>query len=126
MSDLAEGYLSPHFRKTEFACHHCGRLHPSEGMPPAALLNILEAIRAHFGQPVTVHSGYRCEEHNRNVGGAERSRHVAGDAADIKVRDVPASAVFALADRLVGDTGGVGRYPTFTHIDVRGYRARWG
>lgn len=125
MSDLPEGYLSPHFRSAEFACNHCGKLHPSGTQPPRELLDVLEAIRAHFGQPVVVYSGYRCPTHNRNVGGATHSRHMAGDAADIHVSGVSPALVYAFADSLIGARGGVGHYRNFTHVDVRGYRARW-
>lgn len=119
------GYLSPHFRATEFACNHCGELHPSGNMPPVQLLDILEAIRAEFGKPVVINSGYRCQTHNANVGGARGSRHMKGDAADIVVKGTDPALVYALADRLVGGMGGVGRYHTFTHIDTRGHKARW-
>jgi hypothetical protein len=68
-SQLPEGYLSPHFRESEFTCNHCNSL---EGHSTSQeLLNVLEDVRAHFGAaPITINSGYRCETHNRNVGGA--------------------------------------------------------
>lgn len=123
---LPDGYLSPHFRAAEFACNHCGQLHPSGLMPPTKLLNYLENIREHFGgAPVTIHSGYRCPTHNANVGGATHSRHMVGDAVDISIRDIAPSVVYKYADTLIGNDGGVGKYDTFTHIDVRGSRARW-
>lgn len=122
---LPDGYLSRHFRAAEFACNHCGEMHPDADMPPAELLDFLEIIRDHFQKPVVINSGYRCATHNRNVGGARQSRHMAGDAADIMVAGVAPSVVYAFCDDLIGDRGGVGRYNTFTHIDVRGHRARW-
>lgn len=98
-------------------------------MPPARfsdeLLEVLEDVRSHFGDlPVVVNSGYRCPTHNKNVGGAKKSQHLLGTAADIVVKGVRPSDVYRYLDPY--HDGGLGRYGTFTHIDVRGSgRARW-
>lgn len=123
---LPPGYVSPHFRQTEFACNHCGALHPANPCPPQIVLDWLEEIRALFGgRPVNVNSGYRCATHNANVGGARNSYHLTGQAVDFWISGVAAADVTAAADRIVSAAGGVGGYRTFTHIDCRGYRARW-
>ena len=44
---------------------------------------LLEPARFLVG-PIIVNSGYRCEEVNRKVGGAARSQHLYGQAADIR------------------------------------------
>lgn len=124
-TELPPGHLSPHFTKAEFACNCCGKLHPDGDKPPQKLLDWLEDIRAHFGKSVNINSGYRCPVHNANVGGASSSRHMAGDASDLWIEGVSPAEVYAYADKLVGDEGGVGKYDTFTHIDARGYKARW-
>ena len=46
-------------------------------------VSILEPLRKHHGAPVIVTSGYRCPALNRAVGGATRSYHLQGRAADI-------------------------------------------
>lgn len=122
---LPDHMLSEHFSKAEFACNCCGRLHPSGTMPPQSLVNDLEALRAHFGKPVNINSGYRCPSHNAAVDGATSSRHMEGDAADVWIAGVDPDDVYAWADKRIGDGGGVGSYNTFTHIDRRGYKARW-
>lgn len=122
---IAQDYVSPHFRQAEFACNHCGKLHPTKPTPPLQVLDWLEDIRAHFGAPVAINSGYRCPVHNHLVGGAEHSLHLEGQAADLMVKDVAPSLVYAYCDKLIGDAGGVGKYSAFTHIDNRGYKARW-
>ena len=113
--------LSTHFKDYEFACRCCGKYIT----PPDELLQVLEQIRHAYSAPVVITSGYRCPAHNKNVGGATHSRHIVGDAVDIKVSNVDAIDVYATADTLVGGSGGVGKYPTWVHIDWRGYRARW-
>ncbi|MDR1651664.1 MAG: peptidase M15 [Synergistaceae bacterium] len=73
--------ISPHFKLREFQCGCCGtvKLRPE-------LIAMLEALRALWGRPISLTSGYRCEQHNRAVGGASRSLHMAGRAADISAR----------------------------------------
>ncbi len=75
-----------HFKKEEFECRcWCG-------MPAAVLQNlealvthVLDPVREKYGRPIMVNSGYRCPEHNREVGGAFHSQHIKGEAADISV-----------------------------------------
>ena len=45
---------------------------------------VLEPIRAAWGQPVVVSSGYRSPLLNKIVGGSKTSEHVGGYAADIR------------------------------------------
>lgn len=90
------------------------------------LMNLLEEIRTACGnRAITVTSGYRTESYNKKVDGAKQSQHLYAAAADIKVSGKSASEVYKLCDRLVGSRGGVGKYSTFTHVDVRGHKARW-
>ncbi len=119
---LKPGYISPHFKEAEFACNHCGKLHP-DGVPQA-LLDALERIREHYGVPVNINSGYRCPTHNANVGGASNSLHMQGKAADFWMKGIDPAQVYADIDNH-WPNGGLGKYATFTHIDVRGYHARW-
>ena len=44
---------------------------------------VLEPLRQHYGQPIRITSGYRCEELNSAVGGVRRSQHMLGEAADL-------------------------------------------
>ena len=45
---------------------------------------ILDPLRESFGKPIIVTSGYRCKELNKAVGGAAKSQHMSGEAADIR------------------------------------------
>lgn len=66
------------------------------------------------GQPLRIVSGYRTEATNRAVGGAENSRHLLGQAADI-----PSGYATPDQARAAGATGiGIsGKW--VTHVDVR-------
>lgn len=114
-------YLSPDFQVVEFACKDGS----DEILIDLRLVHILQRIRDHFGRPVVINSAYRTRDYNAKVGGVAGSQHVLGKAADIRVTGVAPSAVAAYAETLLPDSGGIGRYQTFTHIDTRNYRARW-
>ncbi|WP_439585684.1 D-Ala-D-Ala carboxypeptidase family metallohydrolase [Dyadobacter bucti] len=47
--------------------------------------NILEPLRVALKQPIRVSSGYRCRRVNVKIGGAKKSQHLDGEAADIQV-----------------------------------------
>lgn len=89
------------------------------------LVDLLDRIRERIGQPLHISSGYRCEEHNAEVGGVPNSFHVQGIAADIWADGYSVDALAEIAVEEGAD--GVGRYygDEFVHVDVRGYAARW-
>lgn len=109
------------FKVNEFAC--------SDGTDvvfiSADLVKILQKIRDHFKAPVTINSGYRTASHNKKVGGAAYSQHLYGMAADITVKGVEPKTVYAYAETLLPDSGGIGLYKTFVHVDVRKTKSRW-
>jgi hypothetical protein len=121
---LPPGYLSPHFKEAEFTCNHCGSL---EGhIVPQELLHVLEDLRHHFGDgPVTITSGYRCKTHNTNVGSSEKSQHRKATAADVQLRNASPVEVHRYLTQSYPNKYGIGRYDSFTHIDVRPEKARW-
>ena len=70
--------VSANFKLREFQCRCCGvvKLSPR-------LLAKLEELRAAWGGPLIITSGYRCEKHNAFVKGSATSFHLQGMAADI-------------------------------------------
>jgi len=119
--------LSENFDDSEFRCKCCGKL-PENGMNPK-LIELLQAIRDKLGRSITItpHGGYRCEHQNKKSGGAKHSQHVLGNAADIHVAGMDAHTVHGLIATHFNDRAkGLGKYKTFTHVDVRnGNLARW-
>jgi len=113
--------LAAHFKVREFACAD-----GSEAVFVAKeLVDILEKIRMHFGRAVVINSAYRTAEHNKKVGGEKDSQHLYGLAADVVVRGISPQRVAEYAQSLLKNTGGIGCYATFTHIDVRKEKSRW-
>jgi len=118
------GDLSKNFSRHEFACRCCDRAEINQ-----RLVDALQELRDLAGLPVRVTSGYRCSEHNRAIGGATRSQHLLGTAADISVRGMTPTEMYLLAEDVEAfRNGGIGVYPDkgFIHVDVRDGRARWG
>lgn len=103
---MSNKQLSPHFHRSEFVCP-CGC---GVGTVDAELLELLEAVRDVFG-PVAIHSGYRCAEHNRQIGGAPNSYHTKGQAADIKALESSIEDVAAWINNAYPDQYGVITYP---------------
>lgn len=100
------------------------------------LCETLEKIRSHFGGyrvTITGGGGFRSVEYNLAIGGKPKSQHFQGRAADITIKGIPAKVVhdgiLAMYEAdLIPLLGGLGQYPTFTHVDVRpraGRLARW-
>jgi uncharacterized protein YcbK (DUF882 family) len=123
---MPTGKLSPHFAWAEFECHD-GTDVPVEVEPAVFRLatSLLEPIRLHAGCPLTVISGYRTPEYNKRIGGAKQSRHVTGEAADIRgTRNTSADELHRLILQLhasgrLPDLGGLGLYRTWVHVDLK-------
>lgn len=49
----------------------------------ALVTNVLEPLRVEWNKPLSVNSGYRCQELNCAVGSSPSSQHRKGEAADI-------------------------------------------
>ena len=120
-----------YFRIEEFKCK-CGCAMPVEVKAniEALVAEVLDPVREAYGKPIYVNSGYRCEAHNRKVGGVLRSQHLVGEAADIrpvqssrfKVQgDGSKSELEALA-RIIKEQGRFDQliiYPTFLHVSYK-------
>lgn len=81
-----------------------------------------------FGnQSIKIHSGWRSEKYNKSIGGAAKSYHVKGLAADFSVKGFTKDQIYALMN--IYHFGGVEHYNnagwTICHIDLRGFNARF-
>lgn len=114
-----------HFKMSEFKCKDGTPVPKELWKNNQTLMEYLEVLRLECGnRPVTITSGYRTKSYNKKVGGAENSQHLYAKAADIQVKGMTPAQVYKIADKVFGN-GGVGKYATFVHVDIRGKRARW-
>lgn len=112
--------LSNNFSTDEFDCH-CKLDTCKEQKISIKLISKLQDLRDAFGSSLDVVSGYRCPEHNKNIGGALKSQHMQGEAADIACKDL--QKLEKLADdhfEAIGD----GKHKGFLHLDTRSDKKR--
>lgn len=94
----------------------------SAGCLDSGLKAVLYQVANNFG-PLTVSSTCRAKGHNRKVGGAPKSKHLTGDAADFRVHG-NVRGVYAFL-RSHGSIGGLKHYGGgLFHID-NGDRRSW-
>jgi uncharacterized protein YcbK (DUF882 family) len=109
------------FLRREFACR-CGCGFDTVDYQ---LILILKDIRLHFGLPMIITSGCRCESHNKAVGGGEKSQHLFGRAADFRISGISPSEIYDYILDKWPNRWGVGVYNGWVHIDSRETAARW-
>ncbi len=56
--------------------------------------NVLEPIRIHFDNPITISSGFRAPELNTAIGGSTTSQHCIGEATDFIVHNTQLRTVW--------------------------------
>lgn len=93
------------------------------------LADQLQILRDKVGKPIKINSAFRCEAWNEKCGGAKHSQHKFGKAADIVIDGMTPNEVHELVCEMVElgqiNFGGIGKYNTFTHVDIRDYSAHW-
>jgi hypothetical protein len=88
--------LSPHFSLHEFTrSQTASRLGIKNEPSEQHIYNLKiwcakigEPVRSHYGKPVIISSGYRCDDLNRAIGGSTGSQHRRGQAVDFEVAGV--------------------------------------
>jgi len=114
--------LTEHFNISEFHCKgaKCGC---QQTLHDPVLSAYLQQIRAHFGKPLYITSGYRCDKHNQAVGGVTGSLHTKGMAADFVIPGVKPLEIAQFAEQI--GIKGIGLYDQFVHIDTRESKSFW-
>jgi uncharacterized protein YcbK (DUF882 family) len=125
-----------HFKANELEWYFSKVRNGVSNKPPARALwaniiptlRILDRLREDIGKPINISSTYRDKPYNRAIGSGDGSQHVRFTAIDFTVSGMTPSQVFKrlLAMRERGEwTGGLGKYPSFVHIDTRKNNATW-
>ena len=119
-------YLSQYLLRSEYECGHCQGLPPDLFIhdikrPYSTLFDIFDSVRATWGRPIHVSSGYRCPYHNSQIGGSACSPHMFGLALDL---DLPNTAeveeLYSILDTDFNHLR-IGKYVqtgSFIHMDI--------
>lgn len=123
-------YVTKNFKYKEFQCKN-GNKNVTMDMN---LIYKLQELRDILNKPIIITSAYRSLNYNRKIYNYEKdnkgnykgdnSQHIKGKAVDIKVSGLTPLEIGAYGQAL--GFNGIGIYNTFTHLDTRSYKARWG
>jgi hypothetical protein len=92
---------------------------PTELLNLGRLARLLEQVRAVVGKPITINSAYRSKRVNDAVGSNDRSQHLHGCAADIRVSAMtPDEVVRAIIDAKLPFDQLIKEFDSWTHISV--------
>jgi zinc D-Ala-D-Ala carboxypeptidase len=104
--------LSPNFSLAEFTASATAKAQKIANTPDAKQIaamkllcaKVIEPVRAHFGSPIQITSGFRSVPLCLAVGSSAKSQHALGEAADFEVRGVDNFTVAAfIRDTLIFD-----------------------
>jgi hypothetical protein len=90
-----------------------------------AVTKVADEARHRIGRPLRINSAYRNAAYNRAIGGASASIHMRGGALDLSGSPATLHKILTQMRREGLFRGGIGRYKTFVHVDVRGKNADW-
>lgn len=110
--------FTQHFSSKEFTCS-CKHSDCIEQKISKELVEDLEKCRQEYGQAVIINSGYRCLKHNKEIGGANRSQHMEGKAADTRPKLLTTDTMDEWIKVLSGTFKAMGIAQSFIHVDVR-------
>lgn len=115
--------LGKFFSTVEFSCQ-CNKTTCVEQMISQELIDRLDKVREELGSPLTITSGYRCEEHQADLrknikGAAKTSQHTEGKAADVRAADMD-----KLLTLLEKHFKAIGIAKNFYHVDLRDDKIR--
>lgn len=115
--------LTEHFNVSEFRCK-CGKNHSTmlNSELPEKLEKLYKALNC---SAIIINSGYRCQSHDKTVGGSGTGHHVYGNASDIVCYDQSGNKISSKKVSCVAQDVGFGGIAnidstyTATHVDVR-------
>ena len=116
-----ETQISPHFKASEFQCK-CGKGHDFQ--LDTDLVDKLEKLFEKLEcSSIVISSGFRCVDHDKNVGGSGTGQHTLGKAADFCCFDAEKKPIVTYkvccAVQDIGFRGIARINDAWTHCDVR-------
>ena len=118
--DTVQGFWKDirYFTRAEFRCP-CGKCGGFPVEPEDKLVRLADQVREHFGAPVIVSSGVRCQAHNDELpGSVKNSYHLRGKAMDFCVKGVSGATLLAYVKTLPIHYAYQINGSDFVHMDV--------
>ena len=119
-------HISEFITLAEYRCSCCGQLPPDLFLhdirnPYRDFFDTFDSIRDVWGKAIPISSGYRCKQHNHDIGGSPMSVHLFGLALDMDFADDDETE--RAHEQIIRDFPGlrVGKYidtGDFIHIDM--------
>ena len=119
--------VNEYFTVNEFICK-CGKCKSIPEELEADILYLakqLRIIRQIVNAPIIINSGIRCYNHNKRIGGVKNSRHLKGQAVEIRSTEYTAVQLYNIIEAMrskgiiyLGYTQ-LYRNKGFVHIDTR-------
>lgn len=117
------------FQKWEFDSKHTKAMSRETYNNLKELADNLHVLRKTIDSAIIINSGYRTNAENKAVGGSPGSKHLIGQAADFHCIDHTPEELHKIVEDLIKmgkmKEGGLGKYATHLHYDIRGTKARW-
>lgn len=118
--------ITPHFTLDEMTVSQLAARDGFDNTPPPEaranlqlLCGALEQVRALFDAPIIISSGYRSEKVNRLIGGASKSQHTQGLAADFTVIEVsPRDTVRRISNSTIPFDQLILEFDNWVHLSV--------
>jgi hypothetical protein len=139
---MIDGLNLKYFKPEDFLVlgghHYSGPCKGKNTAPPRTLwqnilptARVLDLLREKLGAPLRTLSVYRSPAYNACIpGSASGSMHMKFRAVDFVCDDQKNAVHWAKTLKELRDAsvfkGGIGVYPTFVHVDTRGWNANWG
>ena len=82
------------------------------------VFNVLQPLRDKINKPITISSGYRCLQVNKQAGGVPTSQHVMGQAADIMINGMTSYEIASMIIEMGLPFDQIGLYDNFVHVSV--------
>jgi len=110
-----DAFLAPTLTLSEFRCQ-CDHSECTRTLVLAATVKSFQCLRRAFNQPIQVNSAFRCQIHNKEVGGIDTSFHKTGSAMDLRpVGDFTVEELDRLEELAILYFDTVLRYEGFIH-----------
>ena len=129
------GDLTNNISRHELECK-CGNCEVTI-LDAEPVIGIVQAVCDKFAQlygvdkvTLIITSGARCYAYNREVGSNDNSQHPRARAIDFKIfidgKQIDPALIYGFLNEKHPGSLGLGNYVTFTHVDTRPDKARWG